>query len=52
MMAIVEYGEYRGNKVIIIKRDESDPYPFRFGKTKAKLIVDNFEAIKKFAEEE
>jgi hypothetical protein len=27
-------------------------FPFSFGKTKAKLIVENFEAIKKFAEEE
>lgn len=51
-MAVIEYGEYRGNKIIILKRDENDNFPFRFGKSKAKLIVDNFDAIKKFAEEE
>ncbi len=51
-MSVVEYGEYKGNKLIILKRDENDKYPFQFGKTKAKLIVENFEAIKKFAEEE
>lgn len=48
----VEYGEYKGNKLIILKRSEEDKYPFSFGKTKAKLIMENFEAIKKFAEEE
>ncbi len=48
----VEYGEYKGNKLIILKRDEDDKFPFRFGKTKAKLIVENFDEIKKFAEEE
>ena len=51
-MAIVEFGEYRGNKLIILKRSEEDRYPFSFGKGKARLIVENFEAIKKFAEEE
>lgn len=51
-MTIVEYGEYKGNKLIILKRDENDEYAFRFGKNKAKLIVENFEAIKKFAEED
>ncbi|MFH1222401.1 MAG: hypothetical protein V1492_04935 [Candidatus Micrarchaeota archaeon] len=48
----VEFGEYKGNKLIILRRDEDDKYPFSFGKTKAKLIVQNFEEIKKFAEEE
>jgi len=51
-MAVVEYDEYRGNKLIVLKRDENDRFPFKFGKTKAKLIVENFEAIKKFVEEE
>jgi hypothetical protein len=51
-MAIVEYGEYKGNRLIILKRDENDKFPFSFGKGKARLIVENFEAIKKFAEEE
>lgn len=52
MMSVVEYNEYKGNKIIILKRDENDRYPFSFGKTKARLIVENFESIKKFAEEE
>ncbi len=51
-MAIVEFDEFKGNKVIILKRDENDTYGFRFGKRKAQLIVENFDAIKKFTEEE
>lgn len=51
---VVEFGEFKGNKMIKLIND-SDPegkWPFSFGKTKAKLIVANIEAIKKFAEEE
>ena len=51
-MSKVEYSEFKGNKVIMLKRDDNDRYPFVFGKTKAKLIVENFEAIKRFVEEE
>jgi len=51
-MSIVEYGEYKGNKLLILKRDENDKFPFSFGKGKARLIVENMDAIKKFAEEE
>jgi len=48
----VEFSEYKGNKLIVLKRVDDDKYPFSFGKNKAKLIVENFEDIKKFAEEE
>jgi len=49
---VVEFSEFKGNKMIVLKRSEEDPFPFRFGKNKAKLLVENFEAVKKFAEEE
>jgi hypothetical protein len=49
---MIEYGEFKGNKMIIIKRNDDDKFPFQFGKNKAKMIVENYEAIKKFAEEE
>ncbi len=48
----VEYGEFKGNKMIKLKRTDDDQFPFQFGKGKAKLIVDNFDAIKAFVEEE
>jgi len=47
-----EFSEFKGNKIITLKRDANDKFPFSFGKTKAKLIVENFAAIKKFTEEE
>jgi len=49
---VVEFDEYKGNKMIVIKKSDDDTYPFKFGKNKAKLIVENFEAIKTFAEAE
>ena len=44
----VEFDEYNGNPVIILKRDENDAYPFRFGVRKAQIILDHIEDIKKF----
>jgi len=49
---VVEYGEYKGNKMIILKRSEKEKFPFQFGKSKAKMIVDNYSAIEEFAKEE
>lgn len=48
---MIERGEYKGKPLIIIKRNEDDKYPFSFGLSKAKLILDNLEEIKKFVEE-
>ncbi|MFH0947401.1 MAG: hypothetical protein V1833_00155 [Elusimicrobiota bacterium] len=45
---MVELSEFKGNKVIVLKRDENDKYPFSFGTAKAKLIVQHIEDIKKF----
>jgi hypothetical protein len=47
----VEFDNYNGNPVIILKRDENDAYPFRFGIRKAELIIENIEKIKKFVKE-
>jgi hypothetical protein len=48
---MIERGEYKGRPLMIIKRSEDDKYPFSFGLSKAKLILDNIEEIKKFVEE-
>lgn len=48
----VEFSEFKGNKMIVLKRDEEDKYPFQFGKNKAKLVVQYYDEIKQFAEEE
>lgn len=48
---IVERGEYKGKPLLILKRNEDDKYPFSFGVSKARLILDNLAEIKKFVEE-
>jgi len=47
---MVEYGEFKGNPMIILKRTPDDKYPFQFGVSKAKLILDNIPAIEDFVE--
>lgn len=49
-MSIVSEAEFKGNPMLVIKNDEEDKYPFQFGVKKAKLALENIEAIKKFVE--
>ena len=49
-MAIVEESEYKGNPMIVLKNTAEDKFPFQFGVKKAKLVLENVEAIKKFVE--
>jgi deoxycytidine triphosphate deaminase len=44
-------GEFKGNITITLKQSEDDPYGFTFGLTKARLILEHIEDIKKFYEE-
>ena len=48
---MIERGEYKGKPLLVIKRNPEDKYPFSFGISKAKLILENLEEIKKFVEE-
>ena len=48
---MIERTEFKGKPVITLKRSEDDQFPFSFGVSKAKLIVENFDEIKKFVEE-
>ena len=47
----VKYEEFKGHPMIALLKDEDDEYPFRFGVGKAKLILENIDAIRKFVEE-
>lgn len=49
-MALVEESEFKGNPMIVLKKDEEDKYPFQFGVKKAQLVLENIEEIKKFVE--
>jgi len=48
---MVERTEYKGKPVMTIRRDENDKFPFSFGITKAKMILENLEEIKRFVED-
>ncbi len=50
-MAIVERSEFKGKPTLVIRRNEEDKYPFSFGLSKAKLILENLDEIKKFVED-
>lgn len=45
---IIERSEYKGNPILVIKRNEDDKFPFSFGVSKAKMMIENIEEIKKF----
>ncbi len=49
----VEYDEFKGNKLIKLfsESDAEKKYPFSFGKTKAKIIMENIKEIEKFAKD-
>ena len=49
-MSIVEESEFKGNAMIVLKNYEEDKYPFQFGVKKAKLVLENIDAIKAFVE--
>ena len=48
---LVERGEYKGKPLIILRRNTEDKFPFSFGVSKARLILENIEEIKRFVEE-
>jgi len=43
-----EKTEFKGNPMICLRRSDIDRYPMQFGVSKAKLILDHIEEIKKF----
>jgi hypothetical protein len=50
-MSIIERAEYKGKPTLVMKRSEEDKFPFAFGISKAKLILENIEEIRKFVAE-
>jgi hypothetical protein len=45
---MVERSDYNGKPILVLRRSEDDKFPFSFGTAKAKLILENYEEIKKF----
>lgn len=48
---IVKYTEYNGNPIITLKRNQDERWPFSFGLSKAKRILECYDDIKKFVAE-
>ena len=48
---LVERSEFKGRPMLVIKNGEEDKFPFSFGLTKAKKILECVDDIKKFVEE-
>ena len=48
---VYEESEFKGNKLVVLKRNEEDRYPFSFGYGKALLILEHIDDIKKFVKE-
>lgn len=40
--------EFKGNPVLVLRRSDDDKYPFSFGLTKAKMILEHLDDIKNF----
>ena len=48
---VSETSIFKERPVISLKKDEDDRFPFSFGIAKAKLIVSNIDAIRKFVDD-
>ena len=48
---MVERSEFKGRPLLVLKRDTNDKFPFSFGVSKAKLILEHIEEIESFVEE-
>lgn len=46
----VEYGDYNGHPIIKLKSNDGSPVSLIFGFSKARLILENIDEIKKFVE--
>ena len=49
---IAERSEFKGKATLVLKRTDDDRFPFSFGLSKAKLILEHLEDIKKFVAEQ
>lgn len=47
---IVEETEFKGKPVLVLKNDENERYPFSFGLSKARKVLEAFDDIKAFVE--
>ena len=46
-----ERSDFNGKPVLILRNDENDRFPFSFGLSKARKILNHLDDIKKFVED-
>lgn len=51
-MGLVTESEFKGNSMLVLKRDASDRFPFQFGLSKAELILDCVDEIRAWVAKE
>ena len=42
--------EYNGNPIVVLKKEEEDKYPFKFGLRKAQLVLEHIDEINDFVD--
>ena len=45
-----EESEFKGNPLVVLKRNDEDKFPMQFGVGKARMILEHIEDIKAFYE--
>jgi hypothetical protein len=49
-MAIITEEDFKGYPMLVIKKDETDTWPFKVGVKKAQLLLENLDAIGAFVD--
>lgn len=44
----MQLGEYKGHKLLILSKGPDDKFPFQMGLTKAKLVLEHLDDVRKF----
>ncbi len=47
---LVSESEFKGNKMLVLKKSPDDKYPLQMGKAKLRLVLNNIDAIIAFLE--
>ena len=48
--SVAELSEYKGNSLLVLKASADTKYPFQFGVSKARLILQHIDDIKAFVD--
>lgn len=44
----MEIGEYKGHRLLVLRKGDDDKFPLQFGLTKAKLVLEHLDDVRKF----